>query len=133
MTRHTALAISALLTAALSIGGAVLLAPAAVASANEPFDTPGVALDAHEGTPCGSARTRYVYGLSHDASATYVCMSLPQGSAPKWVVSLPLSGVRNIGEQCIRGWVAQAPDGRPMICDDYMGHPRYVVSTDNLG
>ena len=133
MTKGIAFAVSALLMAALWPGAAMLLASPAVASPNEPFDTPGVTLDAVEGAPCGPARTRYVYGLSHDASDTYVCMSLPSGSAPKWVASVPLSGVRNVGERCIPGWAAQAPDGRPMMCDDYMGHPRYVVSSDDLG
>lgn len=52
-----------------------------------------------------------------DTSGQQLYCTYAGGPTPKWVESLPLIGTRPIGGPCELGeYVAESPDGRPMVC-----------------
>lgn len=120
--------IRALLTAATAVA-AIGGAPAAVGDPANPIcakvaagticeqDVPRMYSDAVRGEPCTNSQYHYIYERGPNGE-TLACVA-PDGVHGVWSQSVPLFGVQPIGGACpswIGGAVAQAPDGRSLIC-----------------
>lgn len=118
----------ALFTTGAALGGAALAnaVPAACHADNPQCQiVPGMQ-DGVETQPCNNW-TRYTFGF--DPNGLYLaCVSFDGGKTGKWSRSATLAGVRTIGSRCCTpevsycptgyGSLAQAPDGRPLLCSD---------------
>jgi hypothetical protein len=92
---------------------ATAITPAKNASAsprNGPACVPNVARNAAVGAPCVPHKL-YDFG-SDSYGHTLICVN-----SGAWAQSMPLMGVRNMGDPCngVEG-TAQSPDGIPMTC-----------------
>lgn len=116
---------------ALMTGAAVDGAPRATADPACHADDPQCQIvpgmqDAVQGQPCDNW-TRYTYGF--DPNGSYLaCVSFDGGKTGMWSKAATLAGVKTIGSPCCApdvsycptgyGTLAQAPDGRPLLCAD---------------
>jgi hypothetical protein len=88
-----------------------------IAHADPPFgetDVPQMQYDAVLGAPCFNFG-RYIFGRSPNGQALACVEFDGQGT---WVLSSPLRGVQEVGEECPQGVdaAAQTPDGRALMC-----------------
>lgn len=118
----------------LIVGAAVTVAalggaPVAVADNGRwEGDVPGMNYDAFLGGSCDNYE-RFTFGRGQDGQAEachFIINQFPNAQSGYWVVSYPLYGVHQPGEQCVkyadpRGSAAQSPDGLPMTCTTAQG------------
>lgn len=91
-------------------------------------DVPGMNFDASLGAPCDNYE-RFTYGRGPDGQAEachFIINQFPAAQSGYWVLSYPLYGVHQPGEQCVKyadpkGSAAQSPDGLPMTCTTAQG------------
>lgn len=100
-----ALALSGLLAAAITPAGKASASPC-----DGPDCVPNVSRNAAVGAPCVPHKF-YDFGLD-SYGRTFICVN-----SGGWAQSLPLVGVRNMGDPCsgLQG-TAQSPEGLPMTC-----------------
>lgn len=99
-----------------SIGASTSQCPVPVPQA---IGLPGYVRGAVPGGDCYNY-PRYIFGES-PGGQTLACVS--QGVIGKWVRSVGVIGVRQIGSGCLEsdGVAAQSPDGRPLVCSSTSG------------
>lgn len=85
----------------------------------EAIGLPGYVRGATPGGDCYNY-PRYIFGEG-PGGQTLACVS--QGVVGKWVRSVGVIGVRQIGAGCAEsdGVAAQSPDGRPLVCSSTSG------------
>lgn len=79
---------------------------------------PGQYMNVVETQPCDNWE-RWTYGLS-PSGEFMACVSFDGGKTGMWSKSAPVAGIRQIGAPCSQANgdnLAQAPDGRPLLCD----------------
>lgn len=126
--------IRALLTAAITVA-AIQSASAAAADPANPIcvkvasgticeqDVPGMHYDVVGRQPCINSNYHYIYGRGQNGE-TLACVAARDGVHGVWSQSAPLFGVQPVGGPCpsgIGGAVAQAPDGRSLVCAEGQG------------
>jgi hypothetical protein len=119
--------IRAVAIASAIAAAAICAAPWAAADPSYYPDVPvpGMRDGAVEEASC-SSWTAYSYGWSPNGEVL-TCVSFDEGGSGEWAASAKLVGVRDIGSPCAfeadlyGGALAQAPDGRPLICSSSTG------------
>lgn len=83
---------------------------------SQQYGLPGLVDGAVEGAACYNWQ-RFPFGQTSNGSQM-ICAGQGDGTG-KWVRSIPVIGVRQIGSPCAseQQYGAQSPDGAPLVCD----------------